>query len=308
MSTGIVIPVGADRLDNLKMVLACVAKQTVKPRVVVVVCDGEDAHLPDDPEILHGVPGVPVAILRAPKHEPGKEQPRNVGARLLGDLGRQDERFAGIKRVWFLDSDVMVVSKALELFELAAMQHPRDEQPVLLAPYDWLVPGVRTMFGEAKPDMRWASFEAHEPWEAVKGDLSMGLACFSGNAVWPLDEFERVGGFWNELHNGRCEDGELGLRAVAMGVPIAMVREARGFHLWHGGDPAPTPEWTTWARGINDIDVPKIKERHAWKELPGDGTEIFVVEEDGHRFNCRCHCGWEGNTAEIWNHKRECKG
>lgn len=307
MSTGIVIPVGADRRENLTEVLKCLANQTVKPRIVILVCDGEEAWLDDDPEILHGVPGVPIAILRTPKHQPGIEQPRNIGARLLGDLGKRDSRFLGIKKVWFLDSDVMVVSNALELYELAAMQHPKDDQPVLLGPYDWLVPGVRTMFGEARPDMRWASFEQHEPWEGVKGDLSMGLACFSGNAVWPLDRFQEVGGFWDSLHHGRCEDGELGLRAVAMGMPIAMVREARGFHLWHGGDPAPTEEWTTWARGVNDIDVPKIQERHPWKELPGGGMELFVVEEDGHRFNCRCVCGAEMNTAEIWEHRRTCQ-
>jgi hypothetical protein len=307
VKTGVVIPVGPGRRQNLVDVLASVAKQSVKPRAVVLVCDGEEAWLEDDPEILGSVPPVPVAILRIPKHEPGMEQPRNIGARLLGDLGRKDPRFAGIKRVWFLDSDVIVVSSALERFELAAMQHPADDQPVLLGPYDWLQPGVRTLYGEARADMRWASFEAHEPWEGVKGDLSMGLACFSGNIVWPLDRFATLGGFWNELHHGRCEDGELGLRAVAMGIPIAMVREARGWHLWHGGDPAPTQEWITWAQGVNAIDVPKIQERHDWKELGQGGQELFVVDEDGKRFNCRCKCGAEFSTAEIWNHQKECK-
>jgi GT2 family glycosyltransferase len=299
--TGVVIPVGPGRRENLAVVLRSLAYQNVKPRIVVLVCDGEDAWLPDDPAILEGAgPEIPVAILRTPKHEPGMEQPRNIGTRLLTDLPKRDERFAGIEKVWFLDTDVIVVSDALERFELAAAQHPKDEQPVLIGPYDWMAPGEALPYGQvAKDDDRWPEFEARRPWEPSRSELSMGLACFSGNLVWPIDRFQEVGGFWNELHHGRCEDGELGLRAVAMGVPIAMVKEARGFHIHH-------PRNMDWIQATNDIDVPKIKERHGYKELGQGGEELFVVEEDGHRFNVRCRCGWEGNTAEIWNHQREC--
>jgi hypothetical protein len=300
MNTGVVIPVGPGRRENLDAVLRSLALQTVRPRIVILICDGEEAWLPEDPGILHAVPGVPLAILRAPKHEPGMEQPRNLGARLMTDLPKQDERFAGITHVWFLDSDVIVGSNCLETFEQAMLQYPKDAQPILIGPYDWLAPGSRLPYGDVgKQDDRWASFNANPPWEARTRDLSMGLACFSGNLVWPVDRFVEVGGFWNELHHGRCEDGELGLRAVAMGIPIAMVGKARGWHLDH-------PRNMGWIAETNAIDVPKIRDRHPWRELGEGGEELFVVDEDGKRFNVRCRCGAEFNTAEIWNHQLDC--
>lgn len=169
-------------------------------------------------------------------------------------------------------------------------------------------------------DPRWISFKEHEPKDTLRGDLSAGLACFSGNLVWPIEEFKRVGGFWEQLHHGRCEDGELGIRAVHMGVPIAFVPTAYAFHLWHSRS-------REWAERANSIDVPKLNERHPWMEdrcvcgktkdehvgtglgridCAGFRKAIFVVEEDGMRFNARCECGWEGNTMLIWKHQGEC--
>ena len=292
MEVGVVIPVGPGRVENVLQVLKALAEQTEVPRIVVCVCDGPDAALEVEGA---GYPTV-LAILNAPeKHQPGMEQPRNVGVRLLRDLARTDSRVAGLTHVWFLDSDIIVGPDCLEMYQSAMEAEPIER--VLVGPYDWMPEGSREPMPDLKNDPRWVSFDQYEPFQMLTEDLSAGLACFSGNLIWPLDEFERVGGFWNDLHHGRCEDGELGLRAVAMGVPIGFVREARGWHLWHPIDLA-------WAQGANARDVPMLNERHPW--VQGEG--LFVVEEDGKRFNHRCpNCGQEFNSSEIWAHQSACE-
>jgi GT2 family glycosyltransferase len=292
MKTGVVIPVGPGRTENLLATLRCVAEQTVKPEVVAVICDGPDAAL----EIESGGFPVPIAILNVPeKHHPGLPQPRNLGVKLLADLKDQG---MGIDctHVWFLDSDILVEPDCLEMYEEAMEHEPIDR--VLVGPYDWMPPGVREPMPDLYNDPRWESFKSHERFEMLRGDLSAGLACFSGNLVWPVAEFQRVGGFWDELHHGRCEDGELGLRAVAMGVPISFVADARGWHMDH-------PRNYSWIEEANARDVPLLNNRHPWVQ----GEEMFVVEEDGKRFNWRCsNCSREMNTADIWAHQSTCHG
>ena len=296
MRTAVVIPVGGGRRENLTLVMDYVLKQTIKPKVVVIVYDGVDVE-----ELEESRFPLPVIAVKTRKHEPGLEQPRNLGARVATEWAAQEG--IELSHVWFLDSDCIPTVSAMAYYEQAAAL--AGPNVILVGPYDWLPPGQR----EPDPDLRndpegvpppgrWGSFDAHEPGDVVREDLSAGLACFSGNLVWPVSEFERVGGFWNALHHGRCEDGELGLRAVAMGVGITFVRGARAWHLWHERN-------MEWVMRTNEIDVPKLQERHPWKELD-NGPELFMVDEDGKRFNVRCSCGWEGNSALIWNHELEC--
>lgn len=290
MNTAVVIPIGPDRLENLQAVLNCLVAQTVKPKLVVIICDGPDAAF----EMDGGALPFPVAVLQAAKHEPGLDQPRNVGVGLVRDL---DQKHAiGVTHVWFLDSDILIGEDCLEMFENAMQAEPIER--ILLGPYDWMMPGQR----EAQPDLfndpRWASFREHEPWEMLTNDLSAGLACFSGNLIWPIAEFERVGGFWNELHHGRCEDGELGLRAVSMQVPISYVREARGWHLWHEVNGELVEQ-------RNARDVPMLNERHPW--VQGEG--VFMEDAEGKRFSVECpDCSQRFPSAAIWAHKAECQG
>lgn len=290
MNVGVVIPVGPGRLENLLLVLDSLHQQTVKPRMVVVVCDGPESWIDTEIEFK-----LPTAVLRADKHEPGKEQPRNLGVRLLEDLGERDERFAGMTHAWFVDSDVVLRRRALEFYEEAMKTDPTNR--ILIGPYEWLPPGVREPIEDLHNDPRTASFEDHGPEKIFQHELGSALACFSGNIIWPLDEFARVGGFWNELHHGRCEDGEIGLRASSMGVPSSLVREARGWHLYHDIN-------IGWTQNANAIDVPKLNARHPWVQDEG----LIVVDEDGKRFNARCaKCGEEINSGLIWGHQRECQ-
>lgn len=286
--TAVVIPVGAGREENVLMCLRSIEDMRVRPSLIVLVLDGFASLSQKE------VSGeIPTKLLLAEKHEPGKEQPRNVGVRHVEALSAAIGD--PISHVWFLDSDIIVAIDALEHFEAAMVT---DDTPrILVGPYDWLPGGVREPLHELHNDPRWISFDEHEPQEVMVNNLSAGLACFSGNLIWPLDEFTRIGGFWDELHHGRCEDGELGLRAVACGVPISFVRGARGWHLDH---PINVP--LTLER--NERDVPMLNARHPW--VQGEG--VFVVEEDGKRFDIRCSCGWSGNTIELWEHRASCEG
>jgi GT2 family glycosyltransferase len=284
---GVVIPVGAGRAENLALVLNSLNVQTVKPEVVVLVCDGPGAYLELEPK--EGF-DLPISVIHAPKHEPGMEQPRNIGVREL-------EKF-GCTHAWFLDTDVIIGEDALEQIfgAYVASENQGERAEIVVAPYDWMPPGARAPMPSLQNDPRWPSFDRYAFYEVIRGDLAAGLACFSGNLVWPIEEFKRVGGFWSELHHGRCEDGELGLRAVRMGIGITFQRTARGWHLWH-----PINEKLTEER--NARDVPMLNDRHPW--VQGEG--VFVVEEDGARFDVNCpNCNQTFKTVEIFAHQAGC--
>lgn len=307
MHAAAVIPVGAGRLANLTRCLHSLSTMTMlkSPDLIVLVGDGEEATREAEAALdeARRWPLPPIEVVAAAKHEPGMEHPRNIGVRRVQEINQRNAMLRmgyPMRYVWFLDSDLIVKPDTFFAFQQASYT---GGERILLGPYDFMPKGETEPMPDYYQDMRWRSFEEHEAGEVLENDLSAGLACFSGNLVWPLDAFVRVGGFWSELHHGRCEDGELGLRAVACGVPISFVKDARAWHVWHGGDPEPTAEWMQWATGVNAIDVPKIDARHPW--LHGKG--VFVVEEDGKRFNVECRCGWKGNTAEIWDHKSMCE-
>lgn len=283
---GVVVPVGPDREENVTAVLRCLDEQTIEPRVIVLVGDGVDIDWP--PVAL----ATDLAILPLDKHRPGMPQPRNRGAALLA------REYPEVTHVAFLDSDILVRPDWLAYYDVEIKIG--GPEGCYIGPYEWLDPGMREIDTAFTNDHRWPLFEAHIPGTRHTEDLSVGLACYSGNLVWNLADFRRVGGFWSEIHHGRCEDGELGLRAVHMGVPIGLVPGARGWHMHH-------PRNMKWILDANRRDVPMLKERHPWVELGQGGNELFVVDEDGKRFNVRCQdCGWEGNTAFIWSHEEEC--
>ena len=295
---GIVIPVGPGRQANLAQCLLGIAELR-RPIIpldligVVLVGDGVEMD-----ELIATVPLAlrsRTGVLGLPKHKPGMEQPRNQGVRYL--RGRWPEA----THAWFVDSDVVLEPGALDAMgdALDGWAEPR----ILVGPYDWLPETWRPETGVGWPsrsgvrnDPRWPMIEANDPSHVFRGDLSAGLACFSGNLVWPIGEFQRIGGFWSEIHHGRCEDGELGLRAVAMGIGISMVSGARGYHLWHPID-------VDAAIARNERDVPMLNERHPWVE----GADVFMVDRDGKAFDVRCSgCGKLIPTIGWWAHATGC--
>lgn len=282
---GVVIPVGAGRRDNLMMVLQCLHEQTRPPEAIVLVADG-----PEQAVKIQGLT-LPTMVTVIEKHEPGAEQPRNVGVRRL------TETWPDCNAVWFLDTDVIFAEDACE--NLARAWEAADHDRIIMAPYEWLPPGRRQIDPTLHNDPRWAMFNERrtiDPAGESIGELNVGLGCFSGNLVWPIDEFVRIGGFWNEIHHGRCEDGELGLRAVALGVPITTCPGARGYHLWHEIN-------AELAMERNARDVPMLNDRHPW--VQGEG--LLVVDRDGRRFDQKCdRCGEIVNTLDWWSHRGTC--
>jgi len=280
MNACVVIPVGAGRHENVAQVLDCLYEQTVQPYLVVVVQDG-----PMEPVPIHE--GLPMLRVAAPKHEPGLEQPRNLGVR----AGLEWDTTGKIDYAVFLDSDILVMPDWLEQLEAAAAAAPYPR--IVVAPYDWMRAGERAAGGRLlMADPRNAMFSEYGPEHTFRNDLSAGLACFSGNLAWPIDEFRRVGGFWSQIHHGRCEDGELGLRAVAMDVPICLAPAARGWHMHH-------PVNTGLALERNARDVPMLNERHPWVERGA----VFMVDRDGAAFDVDCSiCGTTVPTIEWWQH------
>jgi GT2 family glycosyltransferase len=316
--TGCVIPVGEGREENLRRTLEAVASASVVPARVVLVFDGASVG-PYLPVIAAVESSLRLTVIELEKHRPGMVQPRNVGVKELAATERIDY-------VWFLDTDCAPEPGCLMAFEWAMLQ---AGDRILVGRYDWLAEGAEEpQDGVELDDPRAASFAQFSALKVFRGDLSAGLACFSGNLVWPVLGFQRVGGFWSEIHHGRCEDGELGLRAVSMGLPISYCGIAVAHHHWH-------PRNVALAMERNERDVPMLNERHPWVEsrcscghqktlhLSGAAMgdhggackdcaceefeqAMFVVDRDGKRFDARCSipgCDWSGNTAGIWAHE-----
>lgn len=281
---GVVITTCAGREENLQRTIdhlmrAAAIRQA--PQAVVVVYDGCPAMGFPTPIPVHGV--------EISQHVPGQEQPRNVGFRKLREVS-PDCNF-----VWFLDSDLIFEPDILRQFYNGLTE---AEDRILIGPYDWLAPQVvepvhdRSDHRVGMADYRWVSFDEHGPERVLRHDLGAGLACFGGNLVWPVDAFEKIGGFHPELHHGRCEDGELGLRAASAGVPMSFVREARGWHVFH-------PVNGTRTHAANARDVPLINQWHPWVE----GQGLLVTAQDGARFDFRCpQCGDQVNSLAYWDH------
>lgn len=284
---GLVIPATESRLENLEAVLKSVSEGTLVPVDIVVVCDGWWVH--QQAGFQFAYENLPtIKFVHIDKHEPGKEQPRNVGVRYLNKR---------CNYVWFLDSDCLVQPDTLENYK-KAHESQTAYQRVLIGPYDWMGPGERTINPVHHNDPRWEMFENTDERKVFIGNLGVALGCFSGNLVWPIPEFKRVGGFWKDLHMGRCEDGELGIRAAAMCVPMQLVKTARAYHMEHPIDHAAIQE-------KNTRDVPMINERHPYVE----GQGLVVADYDGKRFDYICdECGEQINTIESWTHGEKCHG
>lgn len=275
MKVGAVVTTCPGREDNLQLCLESLAEQNLA--CVVLVLDGPGCTVPTGT----APPLLDVELARA--HRPGDEQPRNVGVRALP---------RDIEAAWFVDSDIVFRGDGASDLMAERIALGAD---VVAAPYDWLPSGIREFDSAVRNDPRWAMFDEErwgDPRVVSLWELNVGLGCFSGNLMWRRSAFEEIGGFWNELHHGRCEDGELGLRAVAMGNPISLERRARGQHLEHPVD-------VDLACRRNERDVPMLNSRHPWVQDEG----LHMVKEDGTRFDQTCpRCGESVNSILYWQH------
>lgn len=294
---GVVVTTCAGREENLRRTISYLAATDPRPDILVVVFDGVE------PVTDLAETEFKQVLVKIVKHAPGQEQPRNVGVRHLR------ESLPDATHVWFLDSDLVFRSDILLEFERAYSQDPitqiiapdrrqvsgpSDLHRVLLGPYDWLAPEVYEPVESSHNDIRWPSFKEHGPSVALVHDLGAALGCFGGNLVWPIDEFQDVGGFHPQLSHGRVEDGELGLRAAAAGVPMSLVADARAWHVAHNVN-------SQWCLATNRREVPLLNSWHPWVEERG----LILTESDGARFDFRCtepDCGLIMNAHDHWLH------
>lgn len=273
---GVVITTCTGREKNLRGVLDSLDAQTLKPPWVVIVYDG-------CPIMAVGDHSYPIRHVVMPKHQPGMVQPRNVGVEQLQQV------YPEANFVWFVDSDVVMEPGAFKEYADSHAEHHEDA--IMIGPYDWMAPNGA---GIGTADGRWAMFHQYgrEHVHRGQGSINVALGCFGGNIVYPIADFNRIGGFWNELYHGRCEDGELGLRAIAEGCGMALVAKARGYHQWHTVDMA-------GALKKNERDVPMLNARHPWVQNEG----YVVTEGDGRRFEWDCpKCKARMNCQLIWGH------
>jgi GT2 family glycosyltransferase len=274
---GVVIPVGKGRDENVRDCLTYLLRNHAV-QAVMLVLDGEDVPTPQVPPT-----DLPVYVLPTIKHRPGMEQPRNLGVRHLV------HKHPDITHVWFLDSDILVLPDCADHYAFTAFSENALDA-VLIGPYDWMPAGRREPMPDLETDWRWAMFREKALRRNV-ADLGVALGNFSGNLVWPVEAFMRVGGFHPQLHHGRCEDGELGLRAAAAQVPMVLVPGARGWHMAHDVN-------HQLVMDRNARDVPLLNQWHPWVE----GMGLIVTHEDGARFDFVCECGEQMNTLLMWEH------
>ena len=291
-NVGVVIPCGENRIENVVECVKHLKKQTIKPYVVAIVCDGFDGDTVIKAltsKNLWNNNNFAIASLSAPKHVAGSGtlQPKNYGAAWI------DRRFGGeVNNLWFLDSDIIVEKFALEAYKKA---YSINQNRILIGPYEWLPSGIRKIKPELHNDPRTQMFQDYDTNYTSVGEIHFALANFGGNIIYPLKDFKAVGGFWDDLSAGRVEDGEMGLRCASMGIPMAVVPNARGYHLDH-------PVNHQWKLDTNEKEVPMINKRHPWIQNEG----IIMVEKDGKRFDwINSKTGESINTNEIWNYKKE---
>lgn len=272
---GVVITTIAGREQNLQRVLAALDEQTLPLTHVVIVWDGCEAQ-----QIGHHK--YAIRHVQIAKHRPGMEQPRNVGVRQLLAV-MPDATYA-----WFIDSDIVMPPHVLQEYADAHAEH-NGEDAIMYGPYDSPGGGAAGV-----KDVRWEMFNSYgrEHIHRGKGALGVALGCFGGNIMYPIADFMRVGGFHPDLHHGRCEDGELGLRALSLGCGVAIVRGAGGMHLMHPVDMASAIQ-------KNARDVPLLNKWHPWVKEQG----LIVTEEEGARFEYVCpKCKEQMNCHLWWSH------
>jgi len=287
----VIIPCGENRLENLNLVLESLYNQTLKVMYIVIVCDGFMPHKVNEvcgeirgKLLLDGV--VSIATYNA-KHVGGSGtiQPKNAGA-IWADDNLPIDSFS---HYWFVDSDIIMDPEANQMYAYAT-QYDYGEPRIMIGPYEWLPKGKRELSPEIKNDPRWDMFNSNGHRTTAEGNISYAMANFGGNIVYPAKAFRDLGGFWDELSAGRVEDGEIGLRFCAAGVPMTTVGRARGYHLDH-------PVNHQWKLDTNTVEVPMLDERHPWVHNHG----IYVSDNDGKRFEwVDPETGEHKNTLEMW--------
>ncbi len=250
MSTKIafVIPV-YNRAKNLKLVLHALSLQTDPFFSVVVSDDGST----DDPQsvVQEYVAQMQVRFCTQEHNGYRVSRVRNNGVRAC-------RRPQALTHYWFIDSDVMLHSRAVENIRPYLTENP---DIVIGGRYDWLPPMVVTLKDvelnwnkivrgelpalEGQDDKytggreivghrRHLDVRKNANWSSTEPALCTG-ATLSGNLIVPCAAFHAVGGFDQEIE-GQGQDCDFGKMLRREGTQMIFSDRVIGYHLYHYRD------------------------------------------------------------------------
>lgn len=246
-----------NRLENLRLALAALERQTYKFFEVIVAddgsTDGTDRWLRDKTHIGEWpTNSIQFKYLNCGANRGFQAgRARNFGA---GNADPDSSLF------YFIDSDNMMPPETLGK---VADTHEKHPNCIIVGLYHFLqrmdfgldnlnndpdfwlkigsmkypplpMPPDSSLKGRADPRLGDFPDEASpEVYDTSPVGLAAGLGCFSGNIGYPKHVFWDVGGFWEELIGHGGEDAALALAAIEKGHCFVRVKSLVGFHVWH---------------------------------------------------------------------------
>ena len=236
-----IIPV-FNRIENIKKVLSCLARQKIQPQhtvKIILVDDGSDDGLGE--WITARNLTLNITYIKCPReHDWNASKPRNKGAR-LADVDTDC--------YYFLDSDILLppnrIQRLIDDYEINVDDYgvAKDPNRVIIGPYHYMSKEI-TIDGnwweqyitDYQQDGRWKSFEEHPVQEKNQG-VGFALACFGGSLLIPRSLFFKAG-CYDEFCTSGTEDGEFGLTLWETGAVFSMDKELLGWHHPHEKLPA----------------------------------------------------------------------
>jgi len=238
LELSVIIPIGADRIDNLQLVLYALQKQTFKHFEVILCCDSRLG--------LAGFPSDEFEDLRITYSWVPRKGFINLGA-----VNRnRGTRLAHTDQFVFIDSEIVLNPNALKYYVEGFRNFPVR---AICGPYHWLPPMKVT---RDDIDNRWKEFTTgtlkhtqqppygHRvgpdprivPWDKVSPDAlycdyRRAIMMLSGNIAVHRKVFDAAGGFWEDLQYGI--DGAFGLATYQAGHSWSFDARTVGYHLYH---------------------------------------------------------------------------
>lgn len=239
MKVSIIIPT-RDRSQNLDCVLTSLSLQNTNREYEVVVVD--DRSTDNTKEVVEKYPDVKYFKVDASYNSWNASIPRNLGVKMSsGDL------------LWFLDSDVVLPTNAIEETVSAFLKGNRAR--VLIGSYHWLPAqlvtpdDVKNKWGDlidgklpflqidkkgmlGMKDIRQISFDKAGDSQQEFYSFTDGLACFGGYLLMTKQTFWAAGGYDESMLAG-VEDGDFGITLFEMGAKYSYLKEVCGYHIAH---------------------------------------------------------------------------
>lgn len=232
-----------NRAQNLTLTLSALDQQTEAPGEVIVVDDGSTDRTLD--VVASFAKKLKLRYVWHPHEGFQAGLSRNEGARL-----------ARGSALLFIDSDVLLEPNAMHHYNNLVKANPTA---ILAGRYDWMPPMAITPEDVYK---RWhqivqqelPAIDLQEPPVGIIGIdpraqsvsrftgqvVTKGycLALFSGNIVYPTEQFWALGGFDEAMVGHGGEDCELAMRAEEHHYPVIFTEKPIGYHVYHSRNQA----------------------------------------------------------------------